>query len=176
MELRLSIGHGRDHPLYSDLALAFDLGTAINIVGDNGCGKSTLLRTIAGFIPPLKGSVPQELADGCSLISDRVSPPSEVLVSDLISLVGQDFERRLGECAPAILGSIGQLLDWRVSDLSTGQRRLVEIALASPPGRGSSSSTRRSAASTTGAGRPAWEPSRASRASPCSTSHTSSKT
>ncbi|KFC12836.1 ATP-binding component of an ABC superfamily zinc transporter [Trabulsiella guamensis ATCC 49490] len=27
------------------------------IVGDNGCGKSTLLKTLAGFLPPVKGSV-----------------------------------------------------------------------------------------------------------------------
>ena len=47
MKLRLSIGYDQDHPLYTDLALAFDLGTAINTVGDKGCGKSTLLRTIA---------------------------------------------------------------------------------------------------------------------------------
>lgn len=32
-------------------------GSLMAIVGENGCGKSTLLKTLAGFIPPVSGSV-----------------------------------------------------------------------------------------------------------------------
>ncbi|KMV33788.1 metal ABC transporter ATP-binding protein [Franconibacter pulveris] len=36
---------------------AFRPGSPTAIVGVNGCGKSTLLKTLAGFLPPLSGSV-----------------------------------------------------------------------------------------------------------------------
>ncbi len=36
---------------------AFRPGSPTAIVGINGCGKSTLLKTLAGFLPPLSGSV-----------------------------------------------------------------------------------------------------------------------
>ncbi|WP_049292770.1 metal ABC transporter ATP-binding protein [Franconibacter helveticus] len=36
---------------------AFRPGRPTAIVGMNGCGKSTLLKTLAGFLPPLGGSV-----------------------------------------------------------------------------------------------------------------------
>jgi iron complex transport system ATP-binding protein len=37
--------------------LTVDSGEILCILGNNGCGKSTLLQTMAGFLPPFKGSM-----------------------------------------------------------------------------------------------------------------------
>lgn len=135
MELRLDIGYDRKKPLLAGLVLSFESGDIINIVGDNGCGKSTLYKTIAGTLPPLKGSIPRDVIDRCSLISDKISPPSEVLVSDLTALVESDFSGRINSISPLIASSVNHLRDCRVSTLSTGQRRLLEISLALASGK-----------------------------------------
>ena len=135
MQLRLDIGYKRNVPLLIDLPISFDLGTTINIVGDNGCGKTTLYKTFAGVIPPLKGSVPHLITGSCSLISDRIQPPHEASVDDLLKLIGPQCFERLCDCSPMLADSVSLLLHSKVSALSTGQRRLLEISLVLAAGK-----------------------------------------
>jgi ATP-binding cassette, subfamily F, member 3 len=52
----LEVGRG-DAVLLRTRPLGIAPGERIAIVGPNGCGKSTLLHTLAGELPPLKGTV-----------------------------------------------------------------------------------------------------------------------
>jgi ATP-binding cassette, subfamily F, member 3 len=54
---KLSIGYFQDKPLVSNLNLYIRAGQRIALTGSNGSGKTTFLRTIAGVLPPLKGSI-----------------------------------------------------------------------------------------------------------------------
>jgi ATP-binding cassette subfamily F protein 3 len=53
---QLSIGYG-EHVLLRDLDMCLRYGQRLALIGPNGSGKTTLLRTIAGSLPPLRGSV-----------------------------------------------------------------------------------------------------------------------
>lgn len=97
----LSIGHPRkkkgDLVLAKDLELSCRKGELLALVGPNGCGKSTLLRTLAGFHPPLEGSVllegspieertPKERAHLLSIVLTGMDAPTNLTVRDLVSL------------------------------------------------------------------------------------------
>ncbi len=49
--------------LHENLSFSLASGEGIVLTGPNGVGKTTLLRTIAGFIPPLAGTVRLEGTD-----------------------------------------------------------------------------------------------------------------
>ncbi|HEX2612835.1 MAG TPA: ABC transporter ATP-binding protein [Fibrobacteria bacterium] len=52
----LSVGHG-GASLFPSFDLAFHSGELVCLLGRNGAGKTTLLKTLAGLMPPLRGSV-----------------------------------------------------------------------------------------------------------------------
>ena len=47
---------GYNEPLVEPISLEVGEGEVIAILGVSGIGKTTLLRTIAGLVPPIKGS------------------------------------------------------------------------------------------------------------------------
>ena len=47
---------GYDGRALLELSLRIRRGQKIAVIGDNGIGKSTFLKTVAGFIPPIKGT------------------------------------------------------------------------------------------------------------------------
>lgn len=52
----LVAGYDRQ-PVTPSLSGTIEKGSMTAITGVNGCGKSTLLKTLAGFIPPVSGSI-----------------------------------------------------------------------------------------------------------------------
>ncbi|MCI6548787.1 MAG: ATP-binding cassette domain-containing protein [Coriobacteriaceae bacterium] len=130
----LSVGYG-SKALITGINLSFDIGDRFCIVGDNGSGKSTLYRTIAGHIPPLNGVMSNDLAASCSIVSDSVRPPSDCTVAELCGLLGEIGDSRIKTRAPGIFNFIKNNADCRVSHLSLGQRRLLEIGICLAAGR-----------------------------------------
>lgn len=51
---KLKIGY--DGRALLELSLRIRRGQKIAVIGDNGIGKSTFLKTVAGLIPPIKGT------------------------------------------------------------------------------------------------------------------------
>ena len=47
---------GYDGSVLLELSLRIRRGQKIAVIGDNGIGKSTFLKTVAGLIPPIKGT------------------------------------------------------------------------------------------------------------------------
>ena len=45
------------HPVFSNVALNFERGQVVSIIGRNGAGKSTLLKCINMILKPVKGAV-----------------------------------------------------------------------------------------------------------------------
>jgi len=57
---RIALGYGGQdgHPLVlQQLSLSVEAGALLVLLGPSGCGKSSLLNLIAGFLPPLAGSI-----------------------------------------------------------------------------------------------------------------------
>lgn len=130
----IGVGYG-GRALVTGVNLAFGPGDRFCIVGDNGSGKSALYRTIAGHLPPLEGKMPADLAGSCSIVSDVVRPPSDCTVAELCGLLGEEGDGRIRALAPGILELIRGNAGRRISHLSLGQRRLLEIGVCLAAGR-----------------------------------------
>ena len=74
-----------NHVVVKNVSLHLKKGERLVIVGASGCGKTTLLKSIAGFMPILKG--------GILLNNNPILDPTEQLVPghEQIKLVNQDF-------------------------------------------------------------------------------------
>ncbi len=132
---------------------AFDLraGEIHALVGANGAGKSTLSRIISGHIRPDAGEimlngksfrhagVRDAIRAGITIVTQETSlaPDLSVLENIMlprIAMPGRLNWRALRRQAQTLIDEIGQggylRLDTLVSDLSMGQRQLVEILKA----------------------------------------------
>lgn len=132
---------------------AFDLraGEIHALVGANGAGKSTLSRIISGHIRPDSGDIliegqPHRLAGardairaGIAMVTQETSlaPDLPVLENIMLPRIAMPGRLRWGALrtqAQALIDELGQgaalRLDTLVSDLSMGQRQMVEILKA----------------------------------------------
>jgi iron complex transport system ATP-binding protein len=139
---------GRARPVFSGVSLDIAAGEVVCVLGPNGVGKSTLLRCLAGLAAPSAGSV---LLEG-----QPIASLSRAAVARLLALVPQSYETvfafsvrtvvemgraphlglfdapgeeaaRMSEDALRTLG-IGHLVDAAYSEISGGERQLVQIA------------------------------------------------
>ena len=82
----LTIGYDADAPVRSGIDLTLERGVSTCIVGANGAGKSTFALTLAGLLPPLKGTVEVETADG------TVGDPHEWSSKQLLGRMSMVFQ------------------------------------------------------------------------------------
>lgn len=57
IELNHFIAGYEQQAIPPSLSGVIETGSLTAVVGMNGCGKSTLLKTLAGFIPPVSGTL-----------------------------------------------------------------------------------------------------------------------
>ena len=121
------------------VSLRLDKPLLVSIIGPSGSGKTTLLRAIAGKVP-YEGSIKVmgiEVKDNRREVSRLVFylPIGEVLINELT--VNESIE--LASMSSDNNVSISSLLKWlnldglgsrRIIELSTGERRRVELAIA----------------------------------------------
>ncbi len=122
------------------VSLRLDKPLLVSIIGPSGSGKTTLLRAIAGKVP-YEGSIKVmglEVKDNRREVSRLVFylPVGEVLIDELT--VNESIELASMSSNDNSV-SIGSLLKWlnldglgsrRIIELSTGERRRVELAIA----------------------------------------------
>jgi len=139
---------GRPEPVFSDVSLGIAAGEVVCVLGPNGVGKSTLLRCLAGLSPPSSGKV--------ELAGQPIAGLSRSAIARLLALVPQSYEtvfafsvRTVVEMGRAphlglfdVPGSevtdlalealvtlgIGHLADAAYTEISGGERQLVQIA------------------------------------------------
>jgi ribose transport system ATP-binding protein len=118
------------------------------IIGENGAGKSTLISIAAGVLTATDGKVkiggqlmdsgdPSVFRDaGISVAFQHPPLPSHLTVRECLALASEDFGRPGGNVRAQFLiervamSSLRVQPEDRISDLSIGQRHVVEIARA----------------------------------------------
>jgi len=135
----LTIGYGKAAVGW-DLDLAVRPGEILALLGPNGAGKTTTLLTLAGFLPPLAGTVsfsgkstakirPEQLArGGLAFIPDDRALLASLTVRETLRLVNNPV------IAPTeLFPQLEQLMDRKCGLLSGGEQQMVAIARALSP-------------------------------------------
>jgi branched-chain amino acid transport system ATP-binding protein len=145
LELRgIRAGYGKGEVLHG-VGLTLEEGGLLAVLGPNGAGKSTLLKTVAGIVPPTRGSVllrgrplaghrPSEVARcGVYLVREgRAIFPSLSVRENLRMATGRperQWMSRLDETLDAF-PRLRERLDQRVGTMSGGEQQMVSLARA----------------------------------------------
>lgn len=146
----LTVRYGEREPILNALSLSIPAGRVTAIIGPNGSGKSTLLKTLARRLPAERGTVrllnediadlaPRELAARLAIQFQEPVAPEDLSVADLVAFGRFPHQRFLesprAEDHAAInealeRAGVAALRERRICELSSGQRRLVWIAMA----------------------------------------------
>ncbi len=119
--------------LLDGVSLGVNAGDRIGIVGRNGGGKSTLIKVMAGIEAPDSGRVSKAGSINIGLLgqsddSDEDSLVREVVLGDLATHEWAG-NSKVREVLTGLFGDISEeLLDRKISYLSGGERRRVNLA------------------------------------------------
>lgn len=130
MNVNISIGYSASDILYEDVELEFKTGEVNNIIGENGTGKSTFYKTLIGELKPLSGTVPLEIKKNIAIVSDYISLPLELKILDIEDFLGNENISYMKKEFEKLTNIISSFKNHKISELSTGQKRIVEIFVA----------------------------------------------
>ena len=130
MNINISIGYKANETLCNNVELSFDMGGITHIIGENGTGKSTLYKTLLGELRPLSGHVPVDVKKNIAVISDYISPPPELKVIDILDFIGKKDIEYMKKNFETLTDIIATIKNQKISQLSTGQKRIAEIFMA----------------------------------------------
>jgi ATP-binding cassette subfamily F protein uup len=123
-------------PVLRDVEWRIGPGERTGIVGANGAGKSTLLGLITGAVQPESGKVKRGKTVRLGMLDqrgDELVPLAGERVADLLGRLRSGYQVDGRDVTPTQLlerlGFAGGQLSARVSELSGGQRRRLQIML-----------------------------------------------
>ena len=109
--------------------LSFNLDTnSVGLLGPNGSGKTTLIRLMLKLISPTSGFIKLEVPrDGLRVVSDQPKLPEDLTIDEwieTIELMYGPLTRNID-----IQANFGLEGDWRIRNLSAGQKRKAALLL-----------------------------------------------
>ena len=123
-------------PVLRDIEWRIGPGERTGIVGANGAGKSTLLGLITGAVQPDSGKVKRGKTVRLGTLDqrgDELVPLAGERVADVLGRLRSDYQVDGRDVTPAQLlerlGFAGSQLSARVSELSGGERRRLQLML-----------------------------------------------
>ena len=119
--------------LLDGVSLGVNAGDRIGIVGRNGGGKSTLIKVMAGIEAPDSGRVSKAGSVNIGLLGQSDDSDEDSLVRDVVlgDLATHEWagNSKVREVLTGLFGGISEeLLDRKISYLSGGERRRVNLA------------------------------------------------
>ena len=119
--------------LLDGVSLGVNAGDRIGIVGRNGGGKSTLIKVMAGIEAPDSGRVSKAGLINIGLLGQSDDSDEDSLVRDVVlgDLATHEWagNSKVREVLTGLFGGISEeLLDRKISYLSGGERRRVNLA------------------------------------------------
>jgi branched-chain amino acid transport system ATP-binding protein len=134
----------------SDTTVQVERGTVTGLIGPNGAGKTTLFNVVCGLLAPAAGQVVLDGADvtrrpphrrarqGLARTFQRLELFTSLTVRDNVRVGGdihKSWNRGRGDTAAETeriieLTGLGAIADREVSEIPTGQARVVELARA----------------------------------------------
>ena len=119
--------------LLDGVSLGVNTGDRIGIVGRNGGGKSTLIKVMAGIEAPDSGRVSKAGSINICLLGQSDDSDEDSLVRDVVlgDLATHEWagNSKVREVLTGLFGGISEeLLDRKISYLSGGERRRVNLA------------------------------------------------
>lgn len=121
--------------------VSFDIvsGSIIGLLGNNGAGKTTLIRILSGLVFPTKGKsevfgknssdLPTKIKQKIGYASGDITLPNKK-ISSLLRYVSRFYNCWDNEFVLNCLRLSGVSANSQVNNLSSGQRRLLTIALS----------------------------------------------
>ena len=119
--------------LLDGVSLGVNASDRIGIVGRNGGGKSTLIKVMAGIEAPDSGRVSKAGSVSIGLLGQADNSDEDSLVRDVVlgDLATHEWagNSKVREVLTGLFGGISEeLLDRKISHLSGGERRRVNLA------------------------------------------------
>lgn len=128
----------------SQVSLDVSAGKAVGLVGPNGSGKTTLINVASGVYKPSSGSVFLNGQDVTGLASHRLCrlglnrtfqsprPLAGLTVAENVALVRRHRHSRapVFECDPLSFVGLDRVASRRVSALTSGEQKLLDLARA----------------------------------------------
>ena len=125
-----------DRPILRDVEWRIAPGERSGIIGANGAGKSTLLGLIAGTVKPTSGRIKRGKSVRLAMLDQQAGILADIegdLVREVIGNLPAGYQVEGKELTPTqLLERLGfgrDHLSNRVSDLSGGQRRRLQLML-----------------------------------------------
>ena len=123
-----------DRTLLSHVTWRLGPGDRVGLVGVNGAGKTSVLRLLAGDLEPTQGRVRTGRTVALAHLTQQVELPgaeTDVRVLDSVERIRRVTRTRDGEVTASSMlerfGFTGERLTTRVSDLSGGERRRLQL-------------------------------------------------
>jgi ABC-2 type transport system ATP-binding protein len=122
-----------------DLSFTVETGQVCALLGPNGAGKTTTVEILEGYRTPTSGQVSvlgfdpvtggRPFRERIGVVLQEAGFDEEQTVSELVDLHAGFYPRRLRPAEVIDLVGLGGKADARVSTLSGGQRRRLDLAL-----------------------------------------------
>ena len=124
----------------SGVSFEVAMGEVFCLLGPNGAGKTTTVEILEGYrtrergavsvlgIDPAHGS--RELRERIGIVLQSCGIQTSLTVAELIEMYGRYYEHRRGVDELIEMVELDAKRDTRASDLSGGQRRRLDLALA----------------------------------------------
>ena len=125
-------------PALDGIDVALRAGEVYALLGPNGAGKGTAIATLLGLVAPdagraeLFGDAPQTLAARrrIGVMLQSAALPDTLAVAELLALTRSYYPAPRSVADVVALAGIGHLLRRRYAQLSAGEQRRVQFALA----------------------------------------------
>ena len=136
-DLRKSYG---DFEAVRGVSLEIERGEVFCLLGPNGAGKTTIVEILEGYRSRDAGEVAvlghdpahtsRALRDRVGIVLQECGVQGDLTVYELIEMYGRYYERRRSPDELIELVELGEKRDTRAKQLSGGQRRRLDLALA----------------------------------------------